>query len=213
MKKIILVGAAFILSLTAMSQSEKYVKAMKKNIADIDSMYVRNNAAELANSFERIADAEKTQWLPYYYAAYCNIAASYTEKDKTMIDKIADKAEELIKKAEEIGGENSETNVIRSMIASTHMMVDPQSRWAKYGPASSGYMAKAKSLDSTNPRPILLEGQSKFYTPKAFGGGKDVAKPLFEQAIRMFGTFKPASELHPTWGMGTAKYFLSQCDE
>ena len=93
------------------------------------------------------------------------------------------------------------------------MMVDPQSRWQQYGKTSSGYMAKAKELDPTNPRALLLEGQSKFYTPEAFGGGKDVAKPLFEKAIAMYGTFKPASELHPVWGKSTAIYFLAQCDQ
>ncbi|MEJ7671851.1 MAG: hypothetical protein WKF59_03885 [Chitinophagaceae bacterium] len=58
------------------------------------------NGKELANNFERIADAEKTQWLPYYYAAYCNVMNAFMEQDKTKVDAIADKAEELITKAE-----------------------------------------------------------------------------------------------------------------
>jgi hypothetical protein len=212
MKKLLFISVILLTAFTASAQSEKYIAAMQKNITDLDSVFARNNAAALANNFERIADAEKTQWLPYYYAAYCNILITYTEQDKSKVDPIADRAEELLVKAEAIVGENSETAVIRSMVATAHMMVDPQTRWAKYGAASSSYMAKAKSLDSTNPRPVLLEGQSKFYTPEAFGGGKPVAKPLFEQAIKMFGQFKPSSALHPTWGLGTAAYFLAQCN-
>ena len=195
------------------AQSDKYAEAMKKNISMLDSIMQKGNATELANNFERIGDAEKTQWLPYYYASYCNVMNAFMEKDKTKTDGIADKAEQLITKAEEIlGKENSETDVIKSMIASAHMMVDPQTRWQQYGSASSENIEKAKQLDPTNPRPVYLEGQAKFYTPETFGGGKAVAKPLFEKALAMFDTFKPANELDPTWGKATTEYFLSQCN-
>ena len=197
--------------MSSFAQSDKYAPAMKKNIALLDSAVQKGTARELANNFERIGDAEKTQWLPYYYAAYCQVMAAYTEKDKSKVDPIADKAEELITKAEAIAGkENSETAVIKSMIASSHMMVDPQGRYMKYGAASGANIEKAKALDPTNPRPVYLEAQTAFYTPESFGGGKAVAKPLFEKAIAMFDTFKPESELHPAWGKYLAQYFLSQ---
>ncbi len=208
--KTTILSILILLSAATFAQSEKYVAAMKKNISMLDSAIQKGNAKDLANNFERIGDAEKFQWLPYYYAAYCNVLSTYTEKDKTKIDAIADKASELITKAEGLAGkENSEIDVIKSMIASTHMMVDPQSRYMKYGSASSENMKDAQQLDPTNPRPVYLDGQQKFYTPAAFGGGKDVAKPLFEKALKMFDTFKPAGELYPTWGKAETQYFLS----
>jgi len=213
MKKAVFLIAIIFFSNFLFAQNDKYVAAMKKNISQLDSLFQKGNAAELANNFERIGDAEKTQWLPYYYASYCNVMQAFTEQDKSKTDAIADKAEQLITKAEEIlGKENSETDVIKSMIASAHMMVDPQTRWQQYGQASSQNIEKAKQLDPANPRPVYLEGQAKFYTPETFGGGKAVAKPLFEQALAMFNTFKPANELEPTWGKGTTEYFLSQCN-
>jgi hypothetical protein len=199
---------------TAVAQSDKYAPAMKKNISLLDSAMQKGNAKELANNFERIGDAEKTQWLPYYYAAYSLILTTYTEKDKSKVDPIADKAEELILKAEALAGkENSEIAVIKSMIASAHMMVDPQSRYMQYGPGSASNIEKAKALDPTNPRPVYLEAQAKLYTPEAFGGGKSVAKPVFEKALAMFDIFKPASELHPAWGKSMAQYFLSMASK
>ena len=211
MKKTILSATIICLCITAFAQSDKYAGAMKKNISMLDSAMQKGNAKELANNFERIGDAEKSQWLPYYYAAYCNVISTYTEKDKTKNDAIADKAEELIIKAEGLAGkENSEIAVIKSMIASAHMMVDPQSRYMQYGATSASNIEKAKALDPSNPRPVYLEGQAKLYTPEAFGGGKDVAKPLFEKALAMFDAFKPASELHPTWGKSATQYFLAQ---
>jgi hypothetical protein len=214
MKQVLMtLAATMVIMSAAFSQSDKYAAAMKKNIADMDSAIAKGNIADVANNFERIANAEKTQWLPYYYAAYCTVMASFFEQDKSKTDGIADKAEAFIKKAEELaGGENSEICVIKSMIASSHMMVDPQSRWMQYGQTSSSNIEKAKKLDPNNPRPIYLDGQSKFYTPEQFGGGKNVAKPLFEKALVMFDGFKPASEMHPAWGKAATQYFLAQCN-
>jgi|GraSoiStandDraft_4_1057263.scaffolds.fasta_scaffold937452_1 hypothetical protein len=213
MKHLFVFAVALTASLLVNGQNEKYLNAMKKNVAELDSAHDAAHLAELGNNFERIADAEKTQWLPYYYAAYCQVMNSYMDADKSKTDAIADKAEQLIKKAEEVnGGENSETCVIKSMIASSHLMVDPQTRYMKYGQASGLEISKAKTLDPSNPRPVYLEGQSKFFTPEQFGGGKPQAKELFTKALQMFDQFKPASELHPTWGKAATNYFLQQCN-
>lgn len=195
------------------AQSDKYTASMKKNIVLLDSAFQRGNFEEIANNFERIGDAEKTQWLPYYYASYATVMRTLVSQDKSKADAIADKAEELITKSEAIAGkENSETDVIKSMIASAHMMVDPQTRWQQYGAASSSNIEKAKQLDPSNPRPVYLEGQAKFFTPESFGGGKAPAKVLFQKALGMFDTFTPKSELDPSWGRASTQYFLSMCD-
>ena len=211
MKTFLLFLSVILLSSGVSAQNEKYVSAMKKNLSMMDSAFMKNNFSEIANNFERIGDAEKNQWLPYYYAAYCTAMSALTEKDKSKADGIADKADQHIKKAESIAGkENSETCVIKSMIASSHMMVDPQNRWQQYGADASTNIEKAKKLDPSNPRPVYLEGQSKFFTPESFGGGKAAAREYFVTAMKMFDTFKPESELHPTWGKQATAYFLEQ---
>ncbi len=213
MKKTLLSITIFCSCTMLFAQSEKYTEAMKKNIGMLDSSFQKGNSAELANNFERIGDAEKTQWLPYYYAGYCTVASALVNQDKSKSDATADKAEQLIVKAEALAGkENSEIAVIKSMIASAHMMVDPQSRWQQYGAASAENIEKAKQLDPTNPRPVYLEGTAKFYTPESFGGGKAPAKVLFQKALSMFDTFKPKTELEPTWGKQSTQYFLSMCN-
>lgn len=210
MKKILLLLLCASATIFTFAQSDKYMSNMKKNIALLDS----NFSVETANSFVRIGDMEKTQWLPYYYASYCYIMQGYTSNDNSQKDALADKANMLLDKAVEIlGKENSETKVIRSMIASLHLMVDPQSRFMTYGTAAANYNAEAMAMDSTNPRPILLDAQMKFYTPEMFGGGKKVALPIFEKAKKMFSAFKPETEISPVWGEGTLNYFLSMYKE
>ncbi len=194
------------------AQSAKYQRVMEQNVALLDTAHSLSSVVDLGNRFERIADAEKTLALPYYYAAYCKVMTAFLGNDNSKADEIADKADELITKAETLDKPNSETYVIRSMIATAHMMVDPQNRYMQYGAASAEALNKSIALDSTNPRPVYLQGQAKFYTPEAFGGGKSVAKPIFEKALSMFGTFKPATDIAPRWGKGATQYFLSQCN-
>jgi hypothetical protein len=209
MKKIFtLVFISFICH-TAFSQSERYVPAMKKNISQLDSIGIKNNAAELANNFQRVADAEKTQWLPYYYAAYLTAYQALTTQDNSIKDEMADKANSLLESAQKIlAKDNSEIYVIKAMIATAHMTVDPQNRYMTYGQEISNSLKKAEALDSTNPRPVLLQAQNLYFTPEFAGGGKDIAKPLFEKAKELFASFKPANELSPDWGKASLDFFL-----
>jgi hypothetical protein len=209
---LILFVSALLITGGTYAQSAKYASTMKANVDVLDTAYTLPTFLELGNRFQRIADAEKTQGLPYYYAAYCKVMSGFMSQDKTKYDEIADQAEELIGKAEALDKPSSETYVIRSMIATVHMTVDPQNRYMQYGAASGEALQKAEQLDPTNPRPVYLEGQGKFYTPEAYGGGKTVAKPIFQKALGMFATFKPASDIAPRWGKGATNYFLSMCN-
>ena len=212
MKKIIL-AVAFLSAAAAVSaQSERYMAAMKSNIAAIDTSF-RNpaNLLSLANNFERIANAEKNQWLPYYYAALCQVNYAYMEQDKSKIDAIADKATLLIDKADSLSPDNSEISCVKSMIASSHMMVNPMQRYMEYGAEINLHLDAAMKQDPNNPRPEYLKGQGLKYTPEQFGGGCATAKPVLQASLDKYNAFKPASELHPNWGKQRVELLLGDC--
>ncbi|HEX2683182.1 MAG TPA: hypothetical protein VHL77_04590 [Ferruginibacter sp.] len=212
MKKLFLLIVVAGICSGTFAQSEKYMANMKSNIAAIDTSF-RNpqNLLTLANNFERIAVAEKNQWLPYYYAALCQVNYTYMEKDKSKVDAIADKATELIDKAEALQPNNSEISCIKSMIASAHMMVNPMQRYQEYGPEAASYLDAAMQQDPTNPRPEYLKGQGLKYTPEQFGGGCVTAKPVLQSSLDKYGKFVPASELHPNWGKQRVETLISEC--
>lgn len=217
MKKLFILLSFSLAAFAAFSQNEKYLKIMEEKVAALDTTWSANGLKDLANTFERIANAEKTEWLPYYYAALTNINMGYMitgdKMDGSMVstvDPIADKAEQLLQKAEALTTNNSEIYVVKKMIASLRMMLDPQSRFMKYMPIANEALQTAKSLNVENPRVYLLQAQDKFYTPEQFGGSKAEAKKLFEESIRKAEAFKPESSIHPHWGKSTAQYFLSQ---
>jgi RecA-family ATPase len=182
----------------------------------VDTTVSADGWQQLGNSFERIADAEKTQWLPYYYAAVSNVMQGYMLSSgqsggfAAKTDPLADKAEQLINKAEAMNKDNSDIWCVKKMIATLRMTADPMTRWQTYGPAASEALAKAKQLDPENPRVYLLEGQDKFYTPEQFGGSKTEAKSLFETSLQKFNAQKPKTSIDPQWGVRTVNYFLSQ---
>lgn len=194
----------------AFAQSEKFTKSMQANLALLDSARTPEAYNAVAAGFERIGDAEKNQWLPYYYAALANVWRGFNDP-KSNKDDVADQAEKYISKAEALEPKNAEIYIVRNMIATLHMMVDPQSRWMQYGGEAGKALATAKQLDPTNPRIYFLEGQSLFGTPPQFGGGKDKAKPVFEKSVQLFDTYKPASELHPNWGKNAAIAMVAKC--
>jgi hypothetical protein len=206
--KSILVSFMMLLTLVSSAQSDKYVDAMKKNLALFDSARTTADLQTVANTFERIGDAEKTQWLPYYYAGLSLATAGWNDpnldKDanSTRINMLCDKAEALDK--------NSEIYALRNMSATQEMMVDPQTRWATYGIQASKALEDGMKLNPDNPRLYYLKGESLFNTPPAFGGGKDKAKPVFEKAVALFKLDKP-KPLWPHWGLERTQEQLAKC--
>ncbi|HEU4472241.1 MAG TPA: hypothetical protein VFR58_14210, partial [Flavisolibacter sp.] len=154
MKKMFLFMASTLLMATSFAQNEKYTKAMQEKVAAVDTTMNVTALKDLSAAFERIAEAEKTQWHPYYYAALTQINSGYflmggqmggmTEK----IDPVADKAEQLIDKAEALSKDNSEIYIVRKMIASLRMMADPMTRFAQYGPLAQQALETAKKLNA-----------------------------------------------------------------
>ena len=77
MKKIICLLVAAMLVTTAFTQNEKFTQVMTQKLAGYDTVRSSEGLQEMANTFERIAEVEKTQWLPYYYAALSNVNLGY----------------------------------------------------------------------------------------------------------------------------------------
>lgn len=218
MKKVLFTVVTIGIMSTAFSQSEKFVKAMESKISMLDSVKTADGWKEMANAFERIAEAEKTQWLPYYYAAYCQVmGGTYSlpmdgsfGDNSAITDPVADKADQLIGKAETLTAANSEIFCVKKMIASLRMMGNAMSRYMTEGAKATEALARAKEMNANNPRVYILEAQDKFYTPEQYGGSKEEAKKLFEKAKELFMTSKPGSSIEPQWGMSQVMYFLSQ---
>lgn len=201
MKKVfILTFFAAVFSLTSNAQSARYEQAMQVNLAKMDSTWSPDGLMQLSNTFERIGNAEKTEWLPFYYAGYCLVMNAYMQRDPSKIDPLCDKADENLSKAASLKPGNSEITTVQAMVLTARMQAD-MSRGMTLGPKSAGMLQAAMAQQPAgNPRTMMNLAQSLFYTPEAFGGSKAKAIEMMEKALASYNTFKPESPLHPSWG-------------
>ena len=207
MKQLLIIVSMFFAGM-AVAQS-KYESAMAKGLEQMKAANTAEDMSAASAFFERIGDAEKDKWLPYYYAAQSNTSAGWMNP-KADKDKVGEKSKDLIAKAEAIE-HNSELYCLKQMASILEMMVDPMTRYQTYGAEAKNALEEAQKADPNNPRIYLLDGQTLMNTPEAFGGGKAVAKKLFEKSLELFKTFKPASPLHPNWGKDQAEKLLAAC--
>ncbi len=208
MKKLLVIISMFIVGMVA-AQS-KYEGAMAKGLEQFKASKTAEDMNAVSAFFERVGDAEKDKWLPYYYAAQATYLTGWMDL-KADKDKVGEKSKELISKAEAIEKDNSEIFCLRQMVAILQMTVDPMTRYQSYGAEARNALESATKADPNNPRIYYLNGQTLMNTPEAFGGGKAIAKKLFEKSVALYKTFQPASPLHPIWGKEEAEKLLAAC--
>lgn len=212
MKKLVFLIFCFYAGIVS-GQDSKFLQVMKDALQKLDSAKTLDDMQNSANQFERIAVVETNNWLPYYYASYCHAVMTFLVEKKNVKDDLCDKALVFITKADSLNANNSEIYTMHGFALQTKMLVNPMARGRTLGPESGRYFNKAIELNPENPRPYYLTGQSLFYTPKQFGGGKEVACPLLEKAVQKYENFIPESNIHPNWGKELAAEIFTKCIE
>jgi len=189
-----------LISICAYGQEDRYTTAMTGAIEMMEQASEPGEFVESANLFERIATAEETRWMPYYYASYSLVVMSFDESDGGQKDLILDRAQELLDQAFELEPEESELHVLQAFLYPSRITVDPMSRGMLYFDKMFASLETARSLNPENPRIYFLEGVSKLNLPPSMGGGPEVAKPILEEALSKFLSFTNEDPLWPFWG-------------
>tara|TARA_Y100000814_G_scaffold266080_1_gene219753 strand:- start:2920 stop:3588 length:669 start_codon:yes stop_codon:yes gene_type:complete len=198
--------------------SDRYYKSMDKGIEMFDSSKTEVDFLKVSNYFYRISQVIKTDWLSSYYYAYANTSLSMMQEDNDLKEEYLDKALNILAPFDTLKTASldsiamSEIYTLRAMIYVGKIFINPMINGMKYGPLSEQNIEKAKKLNVTNPRPYYLSGQSKFYTPSAFGGGVDKALPILKDALDYYDNFKP-KKYWPNWGYDDCKYLYNQALE
>ena len=72
MRNLILL-AAFLIGSIISGFAANYKETMIQTIEKLNKSQDANELVEIANTFDRIAQKESTEWLPLYYSAYATI--------------------------------------------------------------------------------------------------------------------------------------------
>jgi hypothetical protein len=196
---------AFIISGFISAQSN-YEKGMQKAFE-----LWGTNPTEASNLFERIATAEKENWLPSYYAAQVLITQSFGEKDKAKLDGQLKKAQELINDATAISKNNPEIIVMQAMLHTAYVAYDGASYGMQLSPKIAALYSQAAVIDATNPRVVLNKAEWDMGSARFFGQDTAPFCKDLESALELFANFKPESPFHPNWGKERAEQALAQC--
>jgi hypothetical protein len=204
----------FTILMTAFSSTvftANYEETMKVNIQKLNTEFTISGLTSLANQFERIANAETGKWHPGYYTAYCYVWATAVGKmpaeDKHKLLDLAQSQMDILQKTFK---KESEIFALQAFVY--QMRITDMSKGFKYSSLASEALEEAEKLNPNNPRVYYLRGNNKFHTPKAFGGGKEKAKPMFEKAAALFESQKPANAIEPAWGSEHNKQMLAVCN-
>jgi len=210
--KTILSTIVFIVAISGQAFSLNYEETMAANIQKVYSAKTTEELSSLANQFERIANAEPGKWQPRYYTAFCYTWAT------AIGDMPADDKHKLLDLAQV-----HIDNLMKSFIAESEiyalqafvyeMRITDMGKGMKYSGLTNESLTEAEKLNPNNPRVYYLRGMNTFHTPKAFGGGKEKAQPLFEKAVTLFESQKPSSVIDPAWGAQHNAQMLAECNK
>ncbi|HZK07115.1 MAG TPA: hypothetical protein VFC92_02845 [Bacteroidales bacterium] len=214
MKKVTLIITAILISAASYAGGNKYQEKMGETLAGFSQVESVADYQSLANKFMMIAQAEKTEWLPYYYHAQCYILMSFSENENPeKKDEYLDVAETSVAKMLELAPSESEVYVMQGMLYTARLVVDPMSRGQKYGALSAQSIGKALGIEPENPRARYMQIANEMGTASYFGS--DVSVPCQKARVLYDGwdNYQLKSPIHPRWGKGQLVDTMEQCGE
>ena len=170
--------------------------------------------AEASAMFERIASAEKNNWLPNYYVALVNTTTAFQNlNDPTKVTALLDKAQQALDVEFGRQPENAEILVMQAMIYTAWVAADPMTNAMKYSARVMEMYDKAQAIDPENPRVIFGRAEFEIGGARYFGSDTTPMCNQIDKAIALFATFKPETPFHPNWGQDRALEAQKACQK
>jgi len=205
MTKIITAITLFVFSLAnAQTQFEEGMgKAM--------SLWGQGNATEASALFERIASAEKDNWLPNYYVALVNTTEAFNPANRDKMSALLAKAQSALDVEITKAPDNVELIVMQAMIHTAWIAYDPMTNGMKLSATVMGLYTKASFLAPENPRVAFCKAEFEIGGARWTGADVKALCAQVEKSIDLFAKFKPASPFAPSWGLDRAQETLKNC--
>ncbi len=211
MKKLLLAVICFILLVSIVqgqdaSKIDSLILNGKKMINTAVNNWSMNEMRNARAYFERLLSDTTYPWLVHYYIGFTDLRLFYnslSEDDKESAKLFIDNGIEHLEKSVEIKDDFAEGYALLGSLLGNKIGLNPMLGMT-LGMKSGRVMYRAFELAPDNPRVSLIAGESSYYTPKLFGGGKEKAMEKIKKAIELFQTFKSQSPLYPSWGYDEA---------
>lgn len=187
--------------------------AYEKGMAKAFELWGQGKNTEASAMFERIASAEKGNWLPNYYVALVNTTTSFQTKDKETVNALLTKAQDALDIEMAKNPENAEILVMQAMIYTGWVAFDPMTYGMTLSPKVMEMYARAGKIAPDNPRVVF--GKADYEIGGARFFGTDI-KPMcaeVERSIKLFENFKLETPFSPKWGLDRALQTQKDCNK
>ncbi|MEP0266504.1 hypothetical protein [Dokdonia sp.] len=207
--KHLIIMALILLSSVGNAQTP-YEKGMRKAF----DLMEQGKMDDASNLFERIASAEKDNWLPEYYIAQAHVYKcwiTWETKDESTLKTNLDKAQEHINNMLTIDKENPYAKQMQAQLYTVWVAFDGMKYGMKYSGKVSELYAKALAAEPENPMFIFNKAEWDIGAARYFGSSTEPYCKEIKRAIDLFPTFKPATEFHPNDGLERAEEAYKEC--
>ena len=205
MTKIIIAIVLFVT--THLFSQGQFEQGMAKAFA----LWGEGKNTEASAMFERIASAEKENWLPNYYVALVNTTTAFETKDKEQVNALLSKAQSALDVELTKYPDNAELLVMQAMIHTAWIAFDPMTNGMKLSGKVMELYGKAEKSEPNNPRVIFGKAEFEMGSARFFGTDTQPMCAQIEKAIELFATFKPQTVFHPKWGLERATEVVKAC--
>jgi len=212
MKTLTLTIITLLISGVVYAGNPKYEKAMEAALNQLDQCQTITDFNAVANTFKRIGDAEKSEWLPLYYQAFSQIIMSFMEqKDKVKKDAYLDLAESSINKLLESNPEESEVYALQGFMFTARLVVDPQTRGQKYMMLSGESVGKALKINPTNPRALYIQLSNETGAARFFGNDIAPYCDRINHLLENWEAYNSGAKFYPKWGKREVEGMAKGC--
>ncbi len=211
MKPIIFLFTA-LFAFSVHANDEKYISTMTKQIEAVYKAQTVEEFQAAINTFERIGNAEKTKWEPFYYASFGYIMMAVRADEASKKDSYLDRAKAVLDKANAILPNDSEILALEGFIHMIRVTVDPPARGQQFSMMAMQAFGKAVGTNPNNPRALSLMAQMQLGTAQFFNQPPTEACETGKKALALFNNPTPSENpLAPRWGKSMAEGMLKSC--
>ncbi len=197
-------------STMALASKPKATNDFSAFVDELERAVVRGDAEKLVH-YRQELESDSKNWgvdaaLRQYTLAYVSWRISDLLEDKEG-DRILKQAEGILAALIRKNPDNAEALALLGSVYGSQI----SSAWKgmRLGPKAGEALDRAEKVSPNNPRVVLQQAISAFYTPKMFGGGLELAEEKLRRAEELFEK-EPALKPWPDWGRVDVYVWLGQ---
>lgn len=184
----------------------KYSAAMDKAFGE----WKQGNTKEAVAMFERIANTEKDNWIPFYYQVFIQVTEGFNIKDAEEKEKGV-KQNAMLIETQVAKKENAEWLVLVALNMTLDITTDPMNKGMTLSSKVNALYDKALLLEPNNPRALFQKANFNLQSAKYTGIDTAAYCELVNRAVKNFDSLTSEEPFYPSWGKEQAIKVKEAC--